>query len=183
MSRGLIHVGFLLDLFFDTEDRYKMFLRNGCWLSNRLHGVISQNWQNLSMITAVRTSNPINFIWQFQHSPVAFCSGWYDALSSTIETGIAMYSRILFITQRKVRPSLPPSTTAKVAARVWEWLMSLISNVEVCHDLAPTDRHIATPSLAPYNFRASMCWITATFVFHCLNNEEVHVLQKVRGLM
>jgi hypothetical protein len=54
----LLHADFLLGLFFDPEDRDSMFLRNINWLSNGLHGVISQKIE-LSMTTGMRISNPI----------------------------------------------------------------------------------------------------------------------------
>jgi hypothetical protein len=53
------HAGFLLNLFFFTEDGGDMFLRNVVLL-NGLHGVISQKTV-LFTTTAVRTSNPTTY--------------------------------------------------------------------------------------------------------------------------
>jgi hypothetical protein len=51
------HAGFLLGLFFDSEDGGDMFLRNIGYLSTGLHGVISLKLE-LFISTAVRTSGP-----------------------------------------------------------------------------------------------------------------------------
>jgi hypothetical protein len=89
-------------LFLDPEERGDMFIRKAGWLTNGLRTI-----QFFITIT-VRTPDSFSFTSRFENSPVADCSGLYAAFSSTIETSIAMWSRILFITQRKVRPPLPP---------------------------------------------------------------------------
>lgn len=135
----------------DPEDRGDMLIRNVGLQSNGLYYVMLRMIE-LSITNAVRTSSSFRFTWPFQNSPVADCSGLCAASSSTIETRIAMQSHILFIPQRKVLP-LPPTTTAKVAARVAEWLISLVSNAEVRRDLASRAGLFPTPLSLLYSFR------------------------------
>jgi hypothetical protein len=53
----MVHAGFLPVLFFDSQGGDNMFLRNVGWLSNGLHGVISQEIE-VFIATAVRTPDP-----------------------------------------------------------------------------------------------------------------------------
>jgi hypothetical protein len=53
----LLHVGFLLGLFFDPGDGGDMFLQKRRFTFNGLHGVISPKIK-LFKTTAARTSNP-----------------------------------------------------------------------------------------------------------------------------